>query len=168
MHEAANLPECECDVDISVQRMFEGFHLAATRPAVQIAERALRSSGHEPLRISSGGASDANALLVQGIEVVNLANGTERAHEPQERVSVVALEGMLDVALALLDAAASEPSRSRLRPRLPRRARFSGNAQAAPRESPRRRVRAGRRAAPADRAERGARASVARRLPTLA
>jgi tripeptide aminopeptidase len=110
MHEAANLPECECDVDISVQRMFEGFHLAATKPAVQIAERALRASGHEPLRISSGGASDANALLVQGIEVVNVANGTERAHEPQERVSVVALEGMLDVALALLDAAAGEPA----------------------------------------------------------
>jgi tripeptide aminopeptidase len=110
MHEAANLPECECDVDISVQRMFEGFHLAATKPAVQIAERALRASGHEPLRISSGGASDANALLVQGIEVVNVANGTERAHEPEERVSVAALEGMLDVALALLDAAASEPA----------------------------------------------------------
>jgi tripeptide aminopeptidase len=110
MHQAANLPECECDVDISVQRMFEGFHLTGTRPAVQIAERALRSSGHEPVRISSGGASDANALLVQGIEVVNLANGTERAHEPQERVSVEALEGMLDVALALLDAAAAEPA----------------------------------------------------------
>jgi tripeptide aminopeptidase len=108
MHEAANLPECECDVDISVQRMFEGFHLAGTKPAVQIAERALRASGHEPVRISSGGASDANALLVQGVEVVNMANGTERAHEPQERVSVVALEGMLDVALAVLDAAASE------------------------------------------------------------
>jgi tripeptide aminopeptidase len=106
LHEAANLPECECDVDISVQRTFEGFHLAGTRPAVQIAEQALRASGHEPVRIASGGASDANALLVQGIEVVNLANGTERAHEPQERVSVQALEGMLDVALALLDAAA--------------------------------------------------------------
>jgi tripeptide aminopeptidase len=117
MHEAANLPECECDVDISVQRMFEGFHLAATKPAVQIAERALRASGHEPLRISSGGASDANALLVQGIEVVNVANGTERAHEPQERVSVAALEGMLDVALALLDAAAVEsPDRAALAP----------------------------------------------------
>ncbi len=110
MHEAANLPECECDVDISVQRMFEGFHLAATKPAVQIAERALRASGHEPRRISSGGASDANALLVQGVEVVNVANGTERAHEPQERVSVAALEGMLDVALALLDEAAGEPA----------------------------------------------------------
>ena len=104
--QAANLPECECDVDVSVQRTFAGFHLPASRPAVRIAERALRGCGHEPVGILSGGASDANALLVQGIEVVNLANGTERNHEPQERVSVEALEGMLDVALALLDAAA--------------------------------------------------------------
>jgi tripeptide aminopeptidase len=106
MHEAANLPECECDVDIAVQRTFSGFHLAASRPAVRVAEAALRACGHEPVRIVSGGASDANALLADGVEVVNLANGTERNHEPGERVSVAALEGMLDVALALLDAAA--------------------------------------------------------------
>jgi tripeptide aminopeptidase len=106
MHEAANLPECECDADIAVQRTFSGFHLASSRPAVRVAESALRDCGYEPVRISSGGASDANALLVQGVEVVNLANGTERNHEPGERVSVEALEGMLDVALALLDVAA--------------------------------------------------------------
>jgi tripeptide aminopeptidase len=105
LHEAANLPECECDVDIAVQRTFSGFHLAASRPAVRLAEAALRSCGHEPVRIVSGGASDANALLADGVEVVNLANGTERNHEPGERVSVAALEGMLDVALALLHAA---------------------------------------------------------------
>lgn len=105
LHEAANLPECECDVDIAVQRTFSGFHLAASRPAVRVAEAALRSCGHEPVRIVSGGASDANALLADGVEVVNLANGTERNHEPGERVSVAALEGMLDVALALLHAA---------------------------------------------------------------
>jgi tripeptide aminopeptidase len=40
---------------------------------------------------------------------VNLANGTERNHQPDERVSVAALEGMLDVALALLDAVADLP-----------------------------------------------------------
>jgi len=108
IHEAANLPECECDVDVSVQRTFSGFHLTGTRPAVRVAESALRSCGYEPARISSGGASDANELLRQGVEVVNLANGTERNHEPGERVSVQELEGMLDVALALLGAAAAE------------------------------------------------------------
>jgi hypothetical protein len=70
-------------------------------------ERALRACGHEPSRISSGGASDANALITQGFRTVNLANGTERNHEPGERVSVVALEQMLDVALALLDESAA-------------------------------------------------------------
>jgi tripeptide aminopeptidase len=113
-NEAANLPECECDVDVSVQRMFAGFHLTAARPAVRVAENALAACGYRPVRISSGGASDANELLVQGVEVVNLANGTERNHEPGERVSVAALEGMLDVALALLDAAAdSSPDTAR-------------------------------------------------------
>jgi tripeptide aminopeptidase len=106
LHEAANLPECECDVDIGVQRMFSGFHLTASRPAVRAAERALAACGYQPVRIASGGASDANALIASGFEVVNVANGTERNHEPGERVSVEALEGMLDVALALLDAAA--------------------------------------------------------------
>jgi tripeptide aminopeptidase len=106
VHEAANLPECECDVDIGVQQTFSGYHLSGGRPAVRAAEAALRACGHEPVAIASGGASDANALIAQGIEVVNLANGTERNHEPGERVGVAALEGMLDVALALLDAAA--------------------------------------------------------------
>jgi tripeptide aminopeptidase len=106
MHEAANLPQCECDVDIAVQRTFSGFHLAPSTPAMRVAESALRACGHEPVPIVSGGASDANALLAGGVEVVNLANGTERNHEPGERVSMAALEGMLDVALALLDAAA--------------------------------------------------------------
>jgi tripeptide aminopeptidase len=105
-HEAANLPECECDVDIGVQRTFAGYRLPANAPVVQVAESALRACGHEPVRISSGGASDANALIAQGLPVVNVANGTERNHEPGERVSVLALEQALDVALALLDAAA--------------------------------------------------------------
>ena len=42
-----------------------------------------------------------------GFTCVNLANGTERNHEPTERVAVAALEGMLDVAFALLDEAAA-------------------------------------------------------------
>ncbi|HWX96790.1 MAG TPA: M20/M25/M40 family metallo-hydrolase [Solirubrobacteraceae bacterium] len=107
VHEAANLPDCDCDVDVSVEQSFSGYRLPPSTPAVKVAESALRARGYEPLRISSGGASDANALLAQGIQIVNLANGTERNHEPGERVSVAALEEMLDVALTLLDEAAA-------------------------------------------------------------
>ncbi|HEV3048157.1 MAG TPA: M20/M25/M40 family metallo-hydrolase [Solirubrobacteraceae bacterium] len=110
LQEAANLPDCDCDLDVSVQRMFSGFELAPSAPALRVAEAALRACGHEPVRIDSGGASDANELLAQGFEAVNLANGTECNHEPTERVSVAALEQMLDVALALLDEAARPPA----------------------------------------------------------
>jgi tripeptide aminopeptidase len=107
MHQAANRPDCDCDVEVSVERSFAGYHLSAGSSAVSVAEAALRSCGHQPVRIASGGGSDANALIARGFQTVNLANGTERAHEPGERVSVAALEEMLDVALALLDEAAA-------------------------------------------------------------
>jgi tripeptide aminopeptidase len=108
VHEAANLPDCDCDVDIGVRRGFSGYTLPGSAPAVQAAELALRGCGYSPTRISSGGASDANALIAKGLEVVNLANGTERPHEPGERVSTAALEGMLEVALALPGAVAAQ------------------------------------------------------------
>jgi tripeptide aminopeptidase len=107
VHEAANLPECECDVDIDLSRTFEAYRIAPASPAVRAAERALRACGYEPAHVHSGGASDANALTASGLAVVNLANGTERNHEPGERVAVAALEGMLDVALALPQAVAA-------------------------------------------------------------
>jgi tripeptide aminopeptidase len=107
LHEAANLPDCDCDLDVSVERTFSGYHLSPSSAAVRVAEQALRRCGHEPVHISSGGGSDANALIAAGFATVNIANGTEHNHEPGERVSVLALEQMLDVALALLDEAAS-------------------------------------------------------------
>jgi tripeptide aminopeptidase len=109
VHEAANLPDCDCDADVAVQRTFSGYHLPASAPAVRVAEAALTACGHEPRRVASGGASDANALLAQGFQTVNLANGTERNHEPGESVTAAALEQMLDVALALLGEAAALP-----------------------------------------------------------
>lgn len=107
VHEAANMPDCDCDVDINVQRTFAGYHLSMGGEPVRVAEAALRACGHTPVPISSGGGSDANALIAKGLATVNLANGTERNHEPGERVSVVALQEMLDVALALLEQAAA-------------------------------------------------------------
>ena len=106
-HEAANMADCDCDVEVSVQRSFAGYRLSPRAPEVQIAEAALRSCGHEPVQIASGGGSDVNALIAAGFPAVNLANGTERNHEPGERVSVAALEQMLDVGLALLEQAAA-------------------------------------------------------------
>lgn len=104
VHDAANTPACFCDVDITSERLFDGYRHAANAPGVLAAEAALRACGYAPARRTTGGGSDANAFEAAGLRCTNLANGTERNHEPEERVSVAALEGMLDVTLALLDA----------------------------------------------------------------
>jgi tripeptide aminopeptidase len=98
----------ECDLDLTVEKMFAGYRLKAGAPPVRLAERALRATGYEPRPIVTGGGADANAFIVNGFECVNLANGTERNHRPDERVSVDALEGMLDVVIALIEEAGHE------------------------------------------------------------
>jgi tripeptide aminopeptidase len=95
-----------CDLDVSLARMFGGYRARPSEPSLELAERALRTIGYAPRRISSGGGSDANAFRVNGLEVTNLANGTERAHERTERVSVVALRDALALIYALIEGAA--------------------------------------------------------------
>jgi tripeptide aminopeptidase len=90
------------DLDIGLQRMFTGYRVRPGEPSLALAERALAAVGYPPVRISSGGGSDANAFRLNGLEVTNLANGTERAHERTERVSLTALNDGLALALALV------------------------------------------------------------------
>ena len=104
IHDGAST--AECDVDVIVEKLFVGYRTRSAAPAVRAAEAALRACGYEPRKIVTGGGSDANVFEAAGLPCVNLANGTEHNHEPTERVSVAALEGMLDVAFALLAEAA--------------------------------------------------------------
>ena len=109
IYDAANDPTCDVDVDIAVEKLFQGYRHAPDATQVLAAEHALRACGYEPTRIVTGGGSDANAFEAAGFPCTNLANGTEHNHEPTERVSVAALESMLDVTFALLEAAAEQP-----------------------------------------------------------
>jgi tripeptide aminopeptidase len=105
LHDGA--AQAECDVDVVCEKLFTGFKVRPSAPELVAAEAALRACGYEPTRIQTGGGSDANALQAAGFPCINLANGTERNHEATERVSVAALDGMLDVALVLLEEAAA-------------------------------------------------------------
>jgi tripeptide aminopeptidase len=91
-----------CDLELDVEELFRGYRLAKSAPPVQAACRALEELGIEPRFVSTGGGSDANAFQARGFACVNLANGTEANHQPDERVTVDALETMLDVTLGLL------------------------------------------------------------------
>jgi tripeptide aminopeptidase len=106
LQDAANASEC--DLDVTVERMFKGYRTRPRAPHVLVAERALAACGYEPRHIVSGGASDVNSMQDAGFPCLNLADGTERNHEPGERVSFAALEGMFEVAGALLVEAGTE------------------------------------------------------------
>ena len=104
--DAANDPECECDLDVTLERVFDGYRVRGSAPELVLAREALAASGYTPMLTTTGGGSDVNALRTKGCAVLNLGNGTEHPHEPTESVSSEALEGMLEVALALVDRAA--------------------------------------------------------------
>jgi tripeptide aminopeptidase len=106
LEDAANASEC--DLDLNVERMFSGFRTKPRAAQLAVAERALRACGYEPKPIESGGASDANSFEAAGFSCTNLADGTEHNHEPGERISVDALESLLEIAIALVDEAERE------------------------------------------------------------
>jgi tripeptide aminopeptidase len=99
--------EADCNVETTVERLFQAYRFPRSAPVVEVATEALRASGIEPVYINTGGGSDANALIAAGLPVLNVANGTERNHQPDESVTVDALERMLDVTLAIVEEAAA-------------------------------------------------------------
>jgi len=106
--------DSECDVETAVERLFQGYRLPRTTPAVEVAAAALRECDVEPVYINTGGGSDANVFVQAGLHVVNLANGTEGNHQPDESVTVEALEKMLDVTLALVSQSPRVAAQGRL------------------------------------------------------
>jgi tripeptide aminopeptidase len=106
--------DCECDVETSVERLFQGYRLPRTTAAVEVAAAALREHDIEPVYITTGGGSDANVFVTAGLTVVNLANGTERNHQPDEAVTLDALATMADVTHSLIAQAARMAAQTKL------------------------------------------------------
>jgi len=94
-----------CDVEVDVIEMFRGYRLPSSTGALVPARTALERCGHEPREVSTGGGSDANALVANGFECVLLANGTEANHTADERVAAASISQMLEVCEAIVAAA---------------------------------------------------------------
>ena len=100
---AANLAECEVETRIDPE--YDGYRFSRSDPAVRLAARALEACGREPVYIDSGGGADANVWNARGLECVNLCNGMAEIHTASEHIAASDLDVMLDVTLALIDAA---------------------------------------------------------------
>ena len=94
-----------CEVSTTVKRSYRGYRFTRGDTVVRIAEAALRSAGLEPRFGLSGGAADANVFNERGLQCLNLANGMAEIHTPGEHIAVADVERMVDVTLALVDAA---------------------------------------------------------------
>ncbi|MDQ4129588.1 MAG: M20/M25/M40 family metallo-hydrolase, partial [Actinomycetota bacterium] len=103
---SAGASDADCDVEVSVERLFRAYRLSRGSPPVRVGAAALEQLGIEPRFVATGGGSDASAFIAAGLPVLNVANGTERNHEPDESVTVEALHMMLDLALAIVAASA--------------------------------------------------------------
>jgi len=99
---AAAAGDHECDVETVAEELFRGYRIPRRSRPYEVAEAALGDLGLPVRPITTGGASDANVLNALGLPCLNLADGSERNHQPDERVSVQALETLVEVVLALV------------------------------------------------------------------
>jgi tripeptide aminopeptidase len=100
---AAGLEDCE--VETEMHKSYSGYRFKRDDEVVRLAHTALERAGYTPSYGLSGGAADANVFNERGLQCLNLANGMQDIHTPDERIAVEDLDGMVEVTLALLDVA---------------------------------------------------------------
>lgn len=100
---AASIAECELELEL--EEKYRGYRFRADDPPLRLAFQALSAAGFEPRGIIAGGGADANVFNAAGRPCVNLANGMTRIHSSEEHITVGDLEAMVDVTLALVEAA---------------------------------------------------------------
>jgi tripeptide aminopeptidase len=100
---AASLAECEAETTLIDHA--RGYRFRKDDLPVRLAVQALERTGRDARYILSGGGADANVFNARGLACLNLANGMANIHTPDEEIAVNDLEGMVEVTLALIDAA---------------------------------------------------------------
>jgi tripeptide aminopeptidase len=102
---AAGVSECEAETKMT--RTYTAYRFSRDDLPVRLAADALGRCGFDPAYRLSGGAADSNVFNERGLQCVNLANGMTDIHTPDESIAVADVESMVDVTLALVEAAAA-------------------------------------------------------------
>ncbi len=95
----------DCTLETRVEPKYRGYRFRDDDVAVRLAVDALARSGFGARLGLSGGAADANVFNARGLRCVNLANGMTDIHTSDERIAASDLDRMVDVTLALVEAA---------------------------------------------------------------
>jgi tripeptide aminopeptidase len=100
---AAGLEECQ--VETELRKGYRGYRFRPDDVPVRLARTALERAGYQTRFALTGGGADANVFNERGLRCVNLANGMQNIHTADEQIAVEDLHGMVEVTLALVDAA---------------------------------------------------------------
>jgi tripeptide aminopeptidase len=95
----------ECTVETEVSETYAGYRFRESDPIVQLARTALERCGFEFRPALTGGGADANVFNARWLPCLVLANGMTDIHTADERIAVADIDAMVDVTLALVDAA---------------------------------------------------------------
>jgi tripeptide aminopeptidase len=95
----------DCEVETRIEENYKGYRFRRDDVPVRLVDAALRRVGVEPSYALTGGGADANVFNERGLQCVNLANGMTDIHTPDERIAVADLHEMVEVTLALVEAA---------------------------------------------------------------
>ena len=107
MLDAFSFAATAADVEVQweLRKSYTGYRFKQGDDVVQLAATALQRCGHEVTYALSGGGADANAFNEHGKRCLNIANGMTDIHTPNEHIAVADLDAMVDVTLAIVDAA---------------------------------------------------------------
>lgn len=100
---AASLGETDLETEVGTD--YQGYRFGRDESVVRLALQALERTGHDIHLETTGGAADANVFNERGLQCLNLANGMAEIHTPDEHIAVSDLEAMVEVTLAIVDAA---------------------------------------------------------------
>jgi tripeptide aminopeptidase len=88
-------------VQVQVTRVYDGYRLSEADGIVDRLIHASRSMGFEPNPVPSGGGSDANIFIAQGIQVANLSTGMAGEHSTGEHIAVADMVACAQIVLRL-------------------------------------------------------------------
>jgi tripeptide aminopeptidase len=95
----------ECEVETRIGESYPGYRFEPDERVFRRACIAIERTGLSPRPVDSGGGADANVFNARGLACVNLANGMQQVHTPDEHIAVADLERMVGVTLELVELA---------------------------------------------------------------
>ena len=95
----------EVEVETAMSRSYRSYRYKRDDLPIRLAADALQRAGFEPRYGLSGGAADSNAFNEHGLQCVNISNGMTDIHTPDEHIKAADIDAMVDVTLALVEAA---------------------------------------------------------------